>query len=198
MKNLRILILGGLLTGTLAIAGTPAMADPPGLHKGWENHPGLHKGWEKNHHPSSKGDNDDYDRYEEHYRHPAYYGRPYAYSDRYYARPYPYRHPYYGYRDPYYRHDMHSDRGIYRSTDIHNNVSNVPAAGQALTDSRQQVKTNVQQLNKDKAELRKDTRNRASRTEIAQDRAAIRQDKQNIYDSKKEVKQNRKDLKLAQ
>ena len=49
MKNLRLLILGGLLTGSLVIAGTSAMADPPGLHKGWENHLGLHKGWEKNH-----------------------------------------------------------------------------------------------------------------------------------------------------
>jgi len=86
MKNLRLLILGGLLTGSLVIAGTPAMADPPGRHKGWENHPGLHKGWEKNHHGRVKGDDDD-DRYENHHRHDAYYGRPYQY-----------RHPYYGYR----------------------------------------------------------------------------------------------------
>jgi len=174
------------------------MADPPGLHKGWESHPGLHKGWEKNHHGSVKGDNDDDDRYEEHYRHPAYYGRPYGYSDPYYAGPYPYRYPYYVYRDPYYRHDMHHYyKGTYPSTDIHNNVSNVPAARQALTDSRQQLKNNVQQLKKDKAELRKDIRSRASRTEIAQDRAAIRQDKQNIYDRETQVRQSQRDLKLA-
>src|SRR5947207_6648053 len=93
MKNLRVLILGGLLTGSLVIAGTPAMADGHneerehrGLHKGWENHPGLHKGWEKNHHGWVKEQDDD-DRYENHHRHDAYYGRPYQY-----------RHPYYGYR----------------------------------------------------------------------------------------------------
>src|SRR6188768_4186594 len=82
MKNLRVVILGGLLTGSLVIAGTPAMADPPGKHKGWETHPGLHKGWEKNHHGSVKGHDDD-DRYEDHYRHDAYYGRPH-YRDHYY------------------------------------------------------------------------------------------------------------------
>jgi Spy/CpxP family protein refolding chaperone len=187
MKNLRLVIVGGFLTASLVIAATPAMADPPGLHKGWENHPGLHKGWEKNHHGRAKGDDGDGDRYEHHYRHDAYHGTPY-----------PYRYPSYGYRDPYYyRHDMHYDRGAYPSTAIHNNVSNVPAARQALADNRQQVKNNVQQLKKDKAELRKDIRNRASRTEIAQDRAAIRQDKQNVSDSKKEVRQSQKDLKLA-
>src|SRR5439155_10258968 len=138
MKNLRVLILGGLLTGSLVIAGTPAMADPPGLHKGWE----------KNHHGWVKGDDDD-DRYEDHYRHDAYYGGPYQY-----------RHPYYGYRDRYYRHD------------VHNGVSDVRSARQGLAQNRQQLKSNVQQLKTDRAELRKDIRNRASRTEIAQDRAA--------------------------
>lgn len=83
MKNLKILILGGLLTGSLVVPGTPAMADPPGLHKGWETHPGLHKGWEKNHHGWAKGDDGD-DRYEEHYRH-EHYRRPYnRYRDHYY------------------------------------------------------------------------------------------------------------------
>src|SRR6266511_5561096 len=106
MKNLKVLILGGLLTGSLVIAGTPAMGDPPGLHKGWENHPGLHKGWEKNHQGWVKGDDDD-DRYEDHYRHRVYYGRPYEYRDHYYPR-----------------------------TEVRNGVSDVRAARQAVAQDR--------------------------------------------------------------
>ena len=75
MKNLRVLILGGLLTGSLVIAGTPAMADG---HKEEREHRGLHKGWEKNHHGWVKEQDND-DRYENHHRHDAYYGRPYQY-----------------------------------------------------------------------------------------------------------------------
>src|SRR5438445_10809691 len=116
MKNLRVLILGGLLTGSLVIAGTPAMADPPGLHKGWENHPGLHKGWEKNHHGWVKEQDDD-DRYENHHRHDAYYGRPYQYIHRYCW----YRHRYYRY-------------------DVHNDVSDVSSARHGLEQNRRQLK----------------------------------------------------------
>src|SRR5438094_8966583 len=92
MKNLRVLILGGLLTGSLVIAGTPAMADPPGLHKGWEKK--NHHGWVK--------ERDDDDRYEGHYRRDAYYGRPYRFRHAYY------RHPYYVYRHRYYQNEIHN------------------------------------------------------------------------------------------
>src|SRR5204862_8288339 len=100
MKNLRVLILGGLLTGSLVIAGTPAMADG---HKEEREHRGLHKGWKKKHHGWEKEQDDD-DRYENHHRHDAYYGRPYQYRHPYYE----YRH-HYGYRHRYYRHDIHND-----------------------------------------------------------------------------------------
>src|SRR5437773_10988271 len=105
MKNLRVLILGGLLTGSLVIAGTPAMADGHkeerahrGLHKGWENHPGLHNGWEKNHQGWVK-EQADADRYANHHRHDAYNGRPdqYIQPDNAYGHHHGYRHRYNGY-----------------------------------------------------------------------------------------------------
>src|SRR5690606_17697505 len=100
MKNLKILVLGGLLTGTLLVGAMPAMAG----HK--DGHPGLHKGWEKKHHGWKHKYSDD--RYERDDWHDRYFPRRYGRRDRRHdwhrRRPDGYQHRHYGYREPDYRH----------------------------------------------------------------------------------------------
>jgi hypothetical protein len=50
LKNLKSIIAGGILAGTLIFLNVPALAD----HETKEN-PGLHKGWEKKHQGWAKG-----------------------------------------------------------------------------------------------------------------------------------------------
>ena len=161
MKNLRVVILGGLLTASLVIAGTPAMADPPGKHKGWETHPGLHKGWEKNHHGSVKGHDDD-DRYEDHYRHDAYYGRP---------------------RDHYYR-STEVRNGV---SDVRTARQALAQDRLELKNNRQQLKTDRAELRKDIRTGASRTEIAQDRAAIRQDRQKLSNAKKDVRQSRKDL-----------
>jgi hypothetical protein len=167
MKNLRLLILGGLLTGSLVTTGTSAMADPPGLHKGWEKHPGLHKGWEKKHHGWVKGDDDD-DRYENHYRQDPYYGRSYQYSH------------------PYCRHDVHN--GV---SDVRSARQDLADNRQQLKSKVQQLKTDKAELRKDMRNRASRTEIAQDRAAIRQDKQNIADSKKEVRQSKKDLKLSR-------
>ena len=175
MKNFKIVIAAGMMTGLLFIPAIPASAD----HKDEKENHGWHKGWEKNHHGWAKDDDKKWHDCD-HHDHDIDCRARERYGDHYYGKDFP--------------HHPVTDR---RNVEIRKDVRDVRAARKDVAQDRLQLQKNVAELRKDQAELRKDIRNGASRKEIAQDRREIRDDKQKLVGSKAEVRQSQSQLDAA-
>ena len=175
MKNINIVIAGGLLTGALFFPALPASAD----HKDEKENHGWHKGWENKHHGSAKGHDKKWHDCD-HHDHGIDHRVRDRHGDHYYRRDFP--------------HHPVTDR---RGMEIRKDVRDVCAARKEVAQDRLQLQKNVTELRKDQAELRKDIRTGASRKEIARDRREIRDDKQKIAESRQEVRQSHSQLDAA-
>lgn len=190
MKNVRLIIAGGLLAGALAVPDSSALADDRGQGHGHVFHippghmppAGLCRIWFPGRPPGHQPPPGDCRTLSRQVPRGAYlvgYGRGWDYEEL---------------SDYRYGRRVFDGRRLYGGREIRNDIRDVREARQELREDREQLQKNRDELIKDRAELRKDIRSGASRKEIVQDRREIREDLGKIADSKREVNQSQNKL----
>jgi hypothetical protein len=213
MKNLKLTIVGGLLSGALMIPGLPVTAHAKNDKGDKKHHGGLHippghlpppgkcriwyPGTPPGHQPAP-GDCQMLSRQ-------LPQGAVLVSRDRVWRddeRPHYHYHPRHVYDSrpvwwDDHRHGVYDRRNYANRREIRKDIRDVREARKDVRQDRQELQKNVEELKKDRAELRKDIREGASRKEIRQDRREIRQSRQEVAESKKELGQSRDKLGAA-
>jgi hypothetical protein len=190
MKNLRNIILGGIVTGVLIVPVGPAAADT--------NDGSRHYQFRRNDHQGKWGHyerRNHYSRYPRHdYRRDARWGH-YERRDGYYGRRGDHRGRY---DRHHYRRDVrYGNRGHHNKQEIRQDFKDIRNARNEVRQSRRELRGDYQELRRDRAELRRDIRNGASKEEIYRDRQEIRDDWREIRKDRAELRQDQARLDAA-
>ena len=167
MKNLKNIILGGLVTGVLLVPTGPAAADT--------NNVSRHYQFRRNDHQGNWG----------HYERRANYrGRGWDHYGRYD-------------RHDYRHNARLDNRGHRNKPEIRRDFKDIRNARNEVKQDRRELRGDYQELRKDRAEIRRDIRNGASRQEIFKDRQEIRDDLKEIGKDRKELLKDQGTLQSA-
>jgi hypothetical protein len=167
MKNLRNIILGGIVTGVLIVPVGPAAADT--------NNGSRHYQFRRSDHQGKWG------HYE---RRDGYRGRG---RDHYSRDP----------KHDYRRDVRHDNRGHHNKPEIRQDFKDIRNARNEVKQDRRELRGDFQELRRDRAELRRDIRNGASKEEIFKDRQEIRDDFREIRKDRTEFRQDQARLDSA-
>jgi hypothetical protein len=160
MKNLRNIILGGIVTGVLIVPVGPAAADTNDGSRHYQfrrnDRQGKWSHYERRDNYRGRG-RDHYRRYDKHH---------------------------------YRRDVRYDNRGHHNKAEIRQDFKDIRDARNEVRQGRKELRGDYQELRRDRAELRRDIRNGASREEIRRDRQEIRDDLKEIRKDRAELQQD--------